>query len=248
MGKHGDLESWTRAAATWQRAAIAGRTWERRGRPIPGPPFTRNTLKPGGACASTPRRGARVADLWQCLGRRRSQRGYQERPLTQDELAALLWASQGVTYASRGYLLRAAPSAGALYPVETYLAVHRVDGVEPGIWHFQVPDFSLELLQAGDFRHSLVGAGLSQGFLGAAGVVFIWTGVLNRAMWKYRERAIRYLFLDAGHICQNLMLAATALKLGVCPVGAFFDGEVERLVQVDGVEEAALYLAAVGPL
>jgi SagB-type dehydrogenase family enzyme len=94
----------------------------------------------------------------------------------------------------------------------------------------------------------LVGAGLSQGFLGAAGVVFIWTGVLNRAMWKYRERAIRYLFLDAGHICQNLMLAATALKLGVCPVGAFFDGEVERLVQVDGVEEAALYLAAVGPL
>jgi SagB-type dehydrogenase family enzyme len=195
-----------------------------------------------------PEAGRTVADLWQCLGRRRSQRDYQERPLTQGELAALLWASQGITYASRGYLLRAAPSAGALYPVETYLAVHRVDGVEPGIWHFQVPDFSLELLQAGDFRHSLVGAGLSQGFLGAAGVVFIWTGVLNRAMWKYRERAIRYLFLDAGHICQNLMLAATALNLGVCPVGAFFDGEVERLVQVDGVEEAALYLAAVGPL
>ncbi len=195
-----------------------------------------------------PEAGRTGADLWQCLGRRRSQRGYQERPLTQGELAALLWASQGVTYASRGYLLRAAPSAGALYPVETYLAVHRVDGVEPGIWHFQVPDFSLELLQAGDFRHSLVEAGLSQGFLGAAGAVFIWTGVLNRAMWKYRERAIRYLFLDAGHICQNLMLAATALNLGVCPVGAFFDGEVERLLQVDGVEEAALYLAAVGPL
>ena len=78
------------------------------------------------------------------------------------------------------------------------------------------------------------GPGLSQGFLGAAGAVFIWTGVLNRARWKYRERAIRYLFLDAGHICQNLMLAATALDLGVCPVGAFFDGEVERLVQVDG--------------
>ena len=195
-----------------------------------------------------PEAGRTGADLWQCLGQRRSQRSYQERPLTRDELAALLWASQGATYASRGYLLRAAPSAGALYPVETYLAVHRVEGVEPGIWHFQVPDFSLELLKAGDFRHSLVGAGLSQDFLGDAGVVFIWTGVLNRAMWKYRERAIRYLFLDAGHICQNLMLAATALKLGVCPVGAFFDGEVERLVQVDGVEEAALYLAAVGPL
>jgi SagB-type dehydrogenase family enzyme len=188
------------------------------------------------------------ADLWQCLARRRSQRSYRDRPLTKDELAALLWATQGITYASRGYALRAAPSAGALYPVETYLAVHRVEGVEPGVWHFQVPDFTLELLQAGDFRQALVGAGLGQGFLGTAGAVFLWTGVLNRARWKYRERAIRYLFLDAGHICQNLMLAATALNLGVCPVGAFFDEEVERLVQADGEEEVALYLAAVGPL
>ncbi len=188
------------------------------------------------------------ADLWQCLTRRRSQRSYRDRPLTKDELAALLWATQGITYASRGYALRAAPSAGALYPVETYLAVHRVAGVEAGVWHFQVPDFSLELLQGGDFRQLLVGAGLGQGFLGSAGAVFIWTGVLNRAQWKYRERAIRYLFLDAGHICQNLMLAATALNLGVCPVGAFFDEEVERLVQADGVEEVALYLASVGPL
>jgi SagB-type dehydrogenase family enzyme len=93
-----------------------------------------------------------------------------------------------------------------------------------------------------------VDAGLSQGFLGEAGAVFIWTGVLNRARWKYRERAVRYLFLDAGHICQNLMLAATALNLGVCPVGAFFDEEVESIVQVDEAEEVALYLAAVGAL
>ena len=77
--------------------------------------------------------------------------------------------------------------------------------------------------------------------------MFIWTGVLNRARWKYRERVVRYLFLDAGHICQNLMLAATALNLGVCPVGAFFDEEVERIVGVDEAEEVALYLAAVGP-
>jgi len=195
-----------------------------------------------------PQAGRRPADLWQCLARRRSQRSYQDRPLTRDELTALLWATQGVTYASRGYLLRAAPSAGALYPVETYLAVHRVAGVEPGLWHFRVPDSTLELLQACDCRQGLVAAGLSQGFLGTAGAVFIWTGVLNRAMWKYRERAIRYLFLDAGHICQNLMLAATALNLGVCPVGAFFDGEVEGLIQVDGSEEVALYLAAVGPV
>lgn len=188
------------------------------------------------------------ADLWQCLAQRRSQRRYQERPLTQSELAALLWATQGVTLASHNYLLRAAPSAGALYPVETYVAVHRVTGVTSGIWHFQVQDFSLEMVREGDFRRPLVAAGLSQNFLGTAGAVFIWTGVLNRARWKYRERAIRYLFLDAGHICQNLMLAATALNLGVCPVGAFFDEEVEQLLEVDSQEEPALYLAAVGPL
>lgn len=185
-------------------------------------------------------------DLWACLQARRSLRQYQERPLTLEELTAMLWATQGVTLESPHFLLRAAPSAGALYPVETYLAVHQVIGVEPGIWHLNVPDFALEQVAPGDFRRPLVAAGLSQNFLGTGAAVFIWTGVLNRAMWKYRERAIRYLFLDAGHICQNLMLAATALGLGCCPVGAFFDGEVEQLVQVDGQEEVALYLAAVG--
>jgi SagB-type dehydrogenase family enzyme len=132
--------------------------------------------------------------------------------------------------------------------VETYLAVHRVEGVAPGIWHFQVLDFALELVAAGNFRQPLAAAGLSQGFLAEAGAVFIWTGVLNRARWKYRERAVRYLFLDAGHICGNLMLAATTLGLGVCPVGAFFDEEVESIIGVDQKTEVALYLASVGPL
>jgi SagB-type dehydrogenase family enzyme len=195
-----------------------------------------------------PESGRRSADLWQVVGARRSQRDYLDRPLTQAELAALLWATQGITGSRDGYHFRAAPSAGALYPVETYLAVHQVEGVTPGIWHFQVLDFALELVAAGDFRQPLVAAGLAQGFLGEAGAVFIWTGILNRARWKYRERAVRYLCLDAGHICQNLMLAATALNLGVCPVGAFFDEEVERLVGVDEAEEVALYLAAVGAL
>ncbi len=195
-----------------------------------------------------PREERRGADLWQCLARRRSQRRYQGRTLSREELAELLWATQGVTAAAGNLLLRAAPSAGALYPVETYLAVNRVEDLEPGIWHFQVPGAALELINPGDCRRELVEAGLGQEFLGTAAAVFIWTGVLNRAQWKYRERAIRYLFLDAGHICQNLMLAATALGLGVCPVGAFFDEEVEALVRVDGIEEVALYLAAVGPL
>ena len=189
-----------------------------------------------------------AADLWKILAQRRSLRQYQDRYLTQEELTALVWATQGVTLASQNYLLRTAPSAGALYPVETYLAVHKVEDMVPGIWHLNLPEFSLELLKEMDSRQPLVQACLCQRFMGEASVDFIWTGILNRAMWKYRERAIRYIFLDAGHICQNLMLAAAALNLGCCPVGAFFDDEVESLVGVDGLEEVALYLASVGPL
>lgn len=193
-----------------------------------------------------PEPGLPGADLWACLRERRSLRKYRDRPLSLEELTALVWAAQGVTLTSPPYLLRTAPSAGALYPVETYLAVHRVTGVAPGIWHLNLPDFALELVHPGDCRRALAEACLSQQFMGSGAAAFIWTGILNRAMSKYRERAIRYLFLDAGHICQNLMLAATALGLGCCPVGAFFDEEVERLTRVDGMEEVALYLAAVG--
>ncbi|MFP3867157.1 MAG: SagB/ThcOx family dehydrogenase [Desulfobacteraceae bacterium] len=186
------------------------------------------------------------ADFWTLLRERRSRRDYLDSPVSQDELAGLLWGSQGVTLTFRNFAFRAAPSAGALYPVETYVAVHQVTRLDPGIWHFQVRQFGLELVAPGDFRRELVAAGLNQSFLGKAAVVFIWSGILHRSLWKYRQRAIRYLFLDAGHICQNLHLAATALGLGCCPVGAFFDGEVERLLQIDGQEEVALYLAAVG--
>lgn len=186
------------------------------------------------------------ADFWAAVKQRRSHRDYLDRSLSLLELAALLWASQGITFRFRNFSFRAAPSAGALYPVETYVAVHRAEGIAPGIWHFQVEEFALELVAAGDMRRELAAAGLHQSFLGNAAVVFLWSGILGRAMWKYRQRAIRYLFLDAGHICANLQLAATALGLGCCPVGAFFDAEVERLLQIDGREEMALYLAAVG--
>ena len=187
-------------------------------------------------------------NVWQCFLERRSLRDYAEQGLSQEELAGLLWASQGITAVQHHFAFRAAPSAGALYPVETYVAVHRVEEIPPGIWHFNVPQFALELVSPGDFRRSLVLAGLNQQFLGTAAAVFIWTGILGRSLWKYRQRAVRYLFLDAGHICGNLHLAATALGLGCCPVAAFFDEEVEALVHADPEAEVAVYLAAVGRL
>ena len=79
-----------------------------------------------------------------------------------------------------------------------------------------------------------------------AAVVFVWTAVVERAKWKYRERGYRYLYLDAGHIGQNLYLAANSLGLGCCTIGAFYDDEVNRLIEVDGQRETAVYLGAVG--
>ena len=138
------------------------------------------------------------------------------------------------------------PSAGALYPIETYIIVNRVEEIPSGLYHYNVKEAQLVLLKEGHFGSDLCHAGLGQEMLEEASCVFIWTAIVERSKWKYRERAYRYIYMDAGHIGQNLYLAATALGLGCCTVGAFFDEEVDRLIGVDGKEEISIYLGAVG--
>jgi SagB-type dehydrogenase family enzyme len=175
---------------------------------------------------------------------RRSVRGYGEMSLSPADLGHLLSAAQGITE-PRGEL-RAAPSAGALYPIEVYPVVHRVADLEPGVYHYAVEVHELELLEQGDLRASLSSAALGQGFLGQANVCFVLSAIFQRIRWKYRERTYRYVLLEAGHIAQNLCLAATAMGMGSCPVGAFFDDDLNALVGLDGRDEAALYIVAVG--
>jgi len=124
----------------------------------------------------------------------------------------------------------------------------RVSDVKQGVYHFNILDFALEEVSSGDFGEYLSRAALDQAVVGRGAVLFIWTAIVLRAMWKYRNRCLRYIFIDAGHIAQNLQLAATALGLGCCPIGAFFDDEINQLLQVDGEEETTIYLAAVGNL
>ncbi len=188
------------------------------------------------------------ADLWDVLARRRSRREFTGEPVPLETLAALLWACQGVTARQGPCLLRTAPSAGALYPFETYVSVQAVEGLDPCLAHFDVAGFALEVLEEGHHGRRIALAALAQGFLARAAAVFVWTAVYPRTAWKYGDRALRYLGLDLGHVCQNLALAAEALGLGCCPVAAFFDREVNRVLGVDGEEEFAYYLAAVGPL
>ena len=184
--------------------------------------------------------------LWNAIQHRRSIRDFREEPLKKSHLSQLLWASQGITNEYMGYELRAAPSAGALYPVETYLFIHDVEGIDPGIYHYAIQNHQLEQLRKGEFRRAISRAALDQSMALEANVVFAWTAVFERSKWKYNQRAYRYIYLDAGHIAQNLALAAVSLGLGSCQIAALYDDEVNELLDVDGEEESILYLSAVG--
>jgi SagB-type dehydrogenase family enzyme len=157
-----------------------------------------------------------------------------------------LWAAQGVTRRAHDIVFRTAPSAGALYPIETYVGAQRVEGLEPGIYHYNVPDHALEQLRLGDLRMQTARAALDQRMVLHADVVFFWTAVFERSKWKYKQRAYRYIYLDAGHIAQNVALAAEALGLGSCQIAALYDDEVNALLDVDGERESIVYMTLVG--
>ena len=184
--------------------------------------------------------------LWEALKKRRSARDYAGVPLSADELSQLLWASTGATQQFGGYLLRTAPSAGALFPIETYVEVRDVSGIAGGIYHYGVRDHTLSLVRGGDHSAGLAEAALGQSMVAEAGAVFLWTALFDRSAVKYLERAWRYVYLDAAHIAQNLLLAAAALGLAACPIAALYDDEVNELLGTDGVEESILYMASVG--
>jgi SagB-type dehydrogenase family enzyme len=180
------------------------------------------------------------------LQNRRSQRKYSPEPISLEHLAFLLWASQGITGQAGKYLFRTAPSGGALYPIETYISIHSIEGLAAGLYHFDVEHFTLDRLTKQDEAEAVAQACLGQKFMAQAAVVFLWTGVFRRTMSKYGDRGMRYILLDAGHVCQNLLLAAEAVGCGGCPAGAFYDSELNQLLQIDEAEESILYAAAVG--
>lgn len=177
---------------------------------------------------------------------RRSIRMYKEAPITAEELSYLLWAQGGVRKVDRGIAFRTAPSAGALYPIETYLLVNQVQGLEMGLYHYNVKGHTLELLRPGDFRIQLTHAALGQEMCLECSVIFIWSAIFNRSKWKYGQRAYRYIYLDAGHMAENLHLAAVSRGFGACEIGAFFDDESNELLGLDGLEESVILMMTVG--
>ncbi|UCF79799.1 MAG: SagB/ThcOx family dehydrogenase [Candidatus Eiseniibacteriota bacterium] len=184
----------------------------------------------------------------EALKQRRSVRNYSSKPMTLAQLSQLLFSAQGVTGSAGGLSLRTAPSAGALYPFEIYVVANRVEGLKRGIYHYVVGKHALELVKGGDQAGKLSEAGLGQETLRDAAVTFVLCGVFDRTRSKYGERGFRYVYIEAGHIAQNISLQAVSLGLGSVPVGAFFDAEVNELVGVDGLKEAAILLVPAGKL
>ena len=181
--------------------------------------------------------------LGEAVRRRRSARAFGDGFVTLLELAAILDAAYGVTSRADGVPFRAVPSGGALYPLELYVVARRVDGVEPGIHHVDPLRRVLERLSSTEHEGPM---SPYDDLLDEAALLVVVTGVFWRSRFKYGLRGYRFTLLEAGHLGQNVLLAAAALDLAALPVGGFYDRRVERLLGVDGVSESALYLFAVG--
>jgi SagB-type dehydrogenase family enzyme len=180
------------------------------------------------------------------IAKRRSTRDYVQSPMSADELSRLLFLTGGVSADKYGNARRTAPSSGALYPIEVYAVVHRVDGIDPGVYHYAYREHALEQIRAGDFRAAVVDQAIAQEFLGECGVVLFLTMIMQRMRPKYQDRSYRYGLLEAGHLGENAYLAATSMGLGACGVGAFMDDAINEMLGVDGIEEAAVYMLAAG--
>jgi SagB-type dehydrogenase family enzyme len=189
---------------------------------------------------------SRAMSLDQTLKKRKSIRDFQTKPISKGQLSYLLWASTGIQRVEDGYEFRTAPSAGALYPIETYLVANNTRGLEAGLYHYSVKAHQLDQLKQGDLRQQIAMAALGQGMCATAAVIVIWSAVFERCKWKYSQRAYRYVYLDAGHIAENLALAAVSLNLGSCEIGALYDDQVNAILGADGVEESVVCMAAVG--
>ena len=160
------------------------------------------------------------------------------------ETAQLVWAAQGFNHP---HGLRTAPSAGALYPLEIYLVVGKVSGLDPGVYKYRPKEHELLKIREGDQRAQLCSAGLSQSSIERAPLVMVIAAVYERVTGKYGQRGVRYAHIEVGHAAQNVSLQAVSLGLGSVPIGAFNDEDVKRILKCEQ-DERPLYIIPIGAL
>ncbi len=177
--------------------------------------------------------------LEQAIAQRRSLRDFRNEALTPQQISQLLWAAQGITGEGHGRRFRAAPSAGALYPIEVYAV--KADGV----FLYKPDEHALEPWMSQDLRSQLSAVALNQPWVAAAPVNLVFTAVHERVTRKYGQRGVRYSLIEVGHIAENVHLQAVAMGLGSVPVGAFSDQEVRALLNLPPNQEP-LYIISIG--
>lgn len=187
-------------------------------------------------------------DITTAIGNRKSHRVYLKQSLSLEELAYLLWCTQGLRgKVINGHAYRNVPSAGCRHALETYLAIFNVDELDPGMYrylplsHQLVFEFSDDMLSK-----KMIIASLGQSYPGKSAVTFIWVAIPYRMEWRYGLAAHKVIAMDAGHVCQNLYLACESIDAGTCAIAAYDQEELDELLGLDGEEEFAIYIASVG--
>lgn len=181
--------------------------------------------------------------LEKALKQRKSTRSFTSDPLTLDEAGQLLWAAQGINRPDRGY--RTAPSAGALYPLEVFLAAGKVEGLEPGLYRYLPNNHQLTRIKTGDPRRDLYNQALRQSSVLYAPAVVVIAGIYERTTGRYGQRGRQYVHMEVGHAGQNIHLQAEALGLGTVVIGAFDDSGVQQVLGLSD-NEVPMYLMPVG--
>lgn len=182
---------------------------------------------------------ANSTTLNEAIESRRSVRSFSDADLSLEQLSALLWSAQGITDTLNGHALRAAPSAGALYPLELYTVTKQ------GCYRYIPSSHKTIRIKAGDVRSKLSSAALSQSAILDAPLSIVITAVYERTMIKYGDRGIRYVHIEVGHAAQNILLQAVSLRLAAVPIGAFYDDKVSSAIGCTD-EEVPLYIIPIG--
>jgi len=170
----------------------------------------------------------------EAIAKRRSVRSFSDEALTMEQLSQLVWAAQGMTDKTRG--LRAAPSAGALYPLEVYVVT------KEAVRKYLPAEHALRKVKDGDMRQGLSMAALNQESVAQAPAALVITAVYRRTAAKYEDRAERYVHIEAGAAAENVFLQAAAMGLGSVAVGAFVDTQVQRVIGCEGNENPLLVI------
>ena len=183
--------------------------------------------------------------LEEAIAWRRSIRNFSAEPISCSQLSQILHAAGGIR--STSLRKRTVPSAGATYPLEIFIVcgLNCIDGINEGVYHYNIDSHSLTLHLAGDVRLKLAGAALNQAFIYQAPVDIVICAEYERTLGRYGHRGERYVHIEVGHAGQNIYLQATALGLATVAVGAFYDEQVSEVLRLEK-QYKPLYIMPIG--